>query len=85
MTWPPDGDHLQIIQYGKNSWHRPMFMEIFMTAAWNIWKERNNMHFRGIVPDVASWLARFKSDFSLLVHRTRTDLHSFISDLVDSL
>jgi hypothetical protein len=59
-----------------------MFMETFIVEAWNIWKERK---FNGIVSNVESWVANFKADYSLLVHRTRPHLPPFITDLVDNL
>lgn len=62
-----------------------MFMEIFTIAAWAIWKERNNMHFRGVVPSHGSWLASFKGDMSMMVHRTKQSLHPFINSFVNSL
>ena len=62
-----------------------MFMEIFMIAAWSIWKERNDLVFNAISPALDSWKNRFTSDFNLLVHRTKGDLHTFISSLVDQL
>jgi hypothetical protein len=30
------------------------YMEIFMFASWNIWKERNNLIFNGIDPELNS-------------------------------
>jgi hypothetical protein len=60
-------------------------MEIFMVAAWNIWKIRNNMHFKGIVPDLRDWTSSFKEDFNLLVHRTKQEHHRFIASIVSSL
>jgi hypothetical protein len=60
-------------------------MELFMIAAWNIWKERNKKLFEGVDPQLASWKARLKTDLSLLVHRTKPDLHSQINQLIATL
>lgn len=62
-----------------------MFMEVFIVAAWGLWKERNNKHFRGIVPSVDSWTQRFKSDFELLKYRSKESLEPFILHLVASV
>ena len=62
-----------------------MFMDVFAIAAWNIWKQRNNLYFNAISPDLSSWLARFKEDFLLLVHRTKEDRHPAIHSFLDSL
>jgi hypothetical protein len=79
------GNSMSIIQHGKDQWHKPMFMEVFMTGAWSIWKERNNLLFNGIIPDVDSWKSRLTSDVTLLVHRSREHLHPFISEPVAAM
>jgi hypothetical protein len=60
-------------------------MEMVIVASWSIWKERNSKLFDGINLDVDSWSRRFKQDFSLLVHRTKKDLHPFINNLIATL
>jgi hypothetical protein len=60
-------------------------MEIFMLAAWNIWKVRNNTVFNGIKPKLEVWMDKFGSDAKLLIHRTKAELHPYILSLVDSL
>lgn len=41
------------------------FMELFLIAAWNIWKERNGLIFQGIQPSVRNWLRNLKDDLSI--------------------
>jgi hypothetical protein len=60
-------------------------MEVFLIGAWNIWKERNNMHFRNITPTIAAWKRRFIEDFGLLKHRTKEGVHPYIDHLISSL
>jgi hypothetical protein len=84
-TWIQQGDRLHIIDHGRRTWKKPMYMEIFMIGAWNIWKERNQFFFEGIAPSVTSWKARFKNDFKLLTHRTKEKHHSFILGIVSNL
>ena len=62
-----------------------MFMEVFAVAAWGIWKERNDKHFRGIQPTFESWEARFKKDFAMLVHRAKQEFAPYILSLVANL
>ncbi|XP_073360070.1 uncharacterized protein [Aegilops tauschii subsp. strangulata] len=50
IAWPAHGNRLQLLHAVKDVWSRPMFMETFIVAAWSIWKECNNKHFRGIIP-----------------------------------
>jgi hypothetical protein len=79
------GDRLEIIEQGHAYWHKPLYMEMVIVASWSIWKERNSKLFDGINLDVDSWSRRFKQDFSLLVHRTKKDLHPFINNLIATL
>jgi hypothetical protein len=79
------GDFLDIISAGRRRWHGPMFIEIFMLAAWNIWKERNNLVFNAIVAGFESWKTRFLADLKLLVFRTKPELHTFISSFAASI
>jgi hypothetical protein len=85
MSWALHGDMLNIIDDGRIRWNKPLFMEITLLASWNIWRERNTMHFQGVPPTVISWKAILKSDLLLLIHRTKSSLHCHILDLVASL
>jgi len=67
----PFPGRLQAIAIQKNGKNTPMFLERFMVAAWSLWKERNNKHFRAISPSLSSWLDRFKRDFELLQYRVK--------------
>jgi hypothetical protein len=85
MSWDADGDRLHLLSRGRSIWRKPLFMELFMIAAWNIWKERNKKLFEGVDPELASWKARMKTSLSLLVHKTKSDLHSQINQLIATL
>jgi hypothetical protein len=65
------GTRLQIIKQGKAQWNDPLFMKLFIVAAWSIWKERNNMLFNNITPTFEAWKRRLREDFGLLVHITK--------------
>jgi hypothetical protein len=52
MRWQLHGNLLDIITEGRDRWCGPMFMEIFMLAAWNIWKERNKLVFNALPLDL---------------------------------
>ena len=82
MLWPSSGNRLTLIHAGKEGWRLPLFMDIFLLAAWSLWKERNNKHFRGVTPSVDSWLLRFKIDFGMLRHRIKEALVPFVDNLV---
>ena len=85
IHWPNEPDWIKMVHEGKNRWTRPMFLEVFTIAAWGIWKERNDKHFRGIQPSFDSWRNRFKKDFALLVHRAKQELAPCITSIVNLL
>lgn len=62
-----------------------MFMEVFVIAAWSLWKERNNKHFRGLMPTLDGWLQRFKTDFEMMKHRTKEGLWPFIDHFLANI
>lgn len=85
ISWSDTDYRLHMIHAGRAVWSRPMFMEVFAVAAWGIWKERNDKVFREILPTHNSWLSRFKTDFAMLVHRTKQNLEPFILNFVQTL
>jgi hypothetical protein len=85
MSWHSNSERRTLIQKGKEQWQKPMYMEIMLISAWNIWKERNNLLFKGINPSIESWKQRVKTDLLLLVHRTKEKLHSFILDFAENI
>jgi hypothetical protein len=44
--WPQIGDRLTGVKQAKVLWGKPMFIEIFIMASWNIRKERSNWFFK---------------------------------------
>jgi len=85
MTWPIDDNRLALLHGGRDNWRQPLFMDIFLLAAWSLWMERNNQHFRGIQHSHGAWLARFKHLLELLTHNCREDLHPFLSNYIVNL
>lgn len=85
MTWLSDGNRLNLIHSARDGWSRPMFMEVFTTAAWGIWKKRNGKICQRIPPTHRSWINRFKLDFALLAHRAKPRLGPFIDSLISTL
>lgn len=85
IVWAHSGNRLQLVHEARDKWTGPMFMEIFIIAAWSIWKERNNKHFRGIVPTETVWLQRFKNDFGMMRHRVKEALVPFVEHFVASI
>lgn len=61
------------------------FMEIFLLAAWNIWKHKNNLVFNSIMPSTLSWKSALKDDLSLHLLRLRDDQTLFIQSWMSPL
>ena len=76
---------LDMIKHQKTVHPRKMWMDIFLTSAWSLWKERNNHHFRKIKPSVASWKQRFKLDFDNLRYRVKPSKQHIVSAILGSI
>ncbi len=66
-------------------WDRPLFLEVVIICAWNIWKQRNRKHFDGLDTDMLSWLVQFKSDVGILGSRVKPEHKAFLSSFVADL
>lgn len=63
-TWSSNLEFHRMIQSQSVSFANPCFMELLI-ATWNIWKERNNLIFNGVLPSVSSWRRNLRMDLSL--------------------
>jgi hypothetical protein len=70
---------------GKNDFNRAFFMEVFLVAVWEIWKQRNNKIFRGIAPSIKSWFSNFRSGLTLQLYRMENVYSDLISSWLTSL
>lgn len=84
LQWNINLDFQRLIAKGKRS-RRRGFMEIFSIACWHIWKQRNALIFRNIVPDVAAWFSLFKDDILLYLCRMNISLLDSVSVWLQTL
>lgn len=68
-----------------STWHKPLFKELIILAAWNIWKVRNNMLFEGVQPSIQAWLAMLKVDLGHLKFRLQDNLAELLDTFRTSL
>jgi hypothetical protein len=47
----------------------PCCMKVFVCAAWNIWKDRNDIIFKDKEANIARWNVRFQNDLQLHIYR----------------
>lgn len=66
LDWEPFSNRFHAIQDKRDNQATTMLMEKFLVAAWSLWIERNNKHFRAVDPTIQSWLRIFIKDFDLL-------------------
>jgi hypothetical protein len=55
-------------------------MEVFLIAAWEIWKHRNAVIFDGIRPNFQLWIVRFAKQIHLHLVRFNNDRSSLLAD-----
>jgi hypothetical protein len=77
-------DKLRIVWISEDDIHRrilitrqqagiPFFVEIFLLAAWELWKLRNMTVFDGVQATFARWIRNFKDEAALQSHRLGQD------------
>ena len=85
MNWVSNKDIQIIFDVASTSWRKPVFKEITILAAWNIWKQRNKVLFDGEVASHLDWLRMFKNDLEILISRIQGDVVTFIQGLIQTL
>ena len=71
IQWEPNDDLQMVVAKARKFFAKPFFMEVVMTACWNIWILRNGKIFRQERPTFGRWKAKFIHDISLLQHRIK--------------
>jgi hypothetical protein len=85
ITWNMGAGRFDMITQAKANFQEGLFFEIFTIASWGIWKERNDLIFKGITPSRNSWKARVIGDLTLLRFRVNQNLEHTISSFIDRL
>jgi hypothetical protein len=85
ITWNISAGRFDMITQAKSNFQEGLFFELFIIAAWGIWKERNDLIFKGKAPSRDSWKARVIADLSLLRFRVSQNLENTISLFIDRL
>jgi hypothetical protein len=60
-------------------------MEVFLIAAWCIWKEHNAQIFEGRQPSLATWKVSFAGEIILHLHRVKPELHEAVKIWLSSV
>lgn len=85
IVWSLEADiHIKIMKT-RQQIGLPFFIEIFLIAAWELWKIRNRLVFDGLQATFARWLRNFKDKVSLQSHHLGDDDRSLACCWFDSL
>src|SRR5438105_1194235 len=71
------------IESTKTLYQQPFFMEIFIIAAWEIWRIRNGKIFDNRQPTLQLWTLNFKEQIILHLHQVPDGLRQIIRDWFD--
>jgi hypothetical protein len=81
---PVSSSPLQIFKAFKTQLHVPFFMEILVTMCWSIWTIRNDVIFRGILASIQRCKSIFKTEFALVILRTKTSYRPTIDTWLEA-
>jgi hypothetical protein len=85
VDWIP-GDNVQdLVVAARCSFNKPFFMEVLITACWNIWLIRNGKKIRQEKPTFAKWRSKFIHDISLLQYRIKAKHRDSLVDWIKGL
>ena len=85
ISWTAEIDiHYKIIHTRRQN-GIPFFMEIFLIAAWELWKIRNRQVFDGVHAAFSRWLRNFKDEAALQSHRLKDDDRRLVCLWLDAL
>jgi hypothetical protein len=85
IQWSVQHNVFQMLEQKKAQLNIPCFMDLFMIAAWCIWKERNDFVFNGKPPSSADWKLRFVNEVKLHFCRFKPFFQHVISLWLNSL
>lgn len=69
IQWNTNIQFFEMMQQAKAQATHSFFMEIFIIAAWNIWKQRNDQIFNRNTPTITNWKHNFINEADLQAHR----------------
>jgi hypothetical protein len=69
----------------KTRWNKPLFTEVLILGAWNIWKARNRVYFDGEEPNIQSWQRQLSQDLSTLTCHVKDSHQGLINDLLTKI
>ena len=85
VSWVTEDDLSKRIERSRQMAGLPFFMEIFLIAAWELWKIRNRLVFDSIQATFSRWLQNFKEEASLQSYRLKDSDRVLVCLWLDAL
>lgn len=85
IIWAPEDNFTRRFEQTRDQAGLPFFMEIFLLAAWELWKVQNRQVFDGVQATFDSWLFNFKTEARLQAHRFHEDKRLIFNLWLDNL
>jgi hypothetical protein len=85
ITWNGNLQIEDMLLEAKTRWNKPLFTEVLILGAWNIWKTRNRVYFDGEAPSIQSWQRQLSQDLSTLTCRVKDSHQGLIKDLLSKI
>jgi hypothetical protein len=73
ITWDHNIPFFETIQKAWSQCCHNFFMEVFLIAAWEIWKQKNTRIFRNTTPSFRSWKLCFIATVKLQMYRLKEE------------
>jgi hypothetical protein len=87
LQWQFGTPFFQMMERARSDSNNNFFMETFIIAAWQTWKQRNGLIFDNCPSNISLWKRNFKEEFklpfslgSILLYSSRLFLASCLSD-----
>jgi hypothetical protein len=74
-----------MIDEAKQRFLLDFFMEILIAGCWSIWDQINDAIFNENIPNNHRCISRFKSNFTLTMHRSKPSLKEGMQPWIDTL
>jgi hypothetical protein len=83
IQWNYQINFFATFQQARDLHGSPFFMEVFIIAAWQIWKQRNNFIFNRGRPSFLGWKKEFCAEALLQANRFSEEKSTLFSSLVN--
>jgi hypothetical protein len=85
IEWNVDLDLYQMMNDAKRRMSLEFFMEIMIIGCWSIWDQQNDAIFNGNSPNIQRCISKFRTTFTLTMHRAKPSLKEGMQSWIDTL